>query len=295
MDSGLGEFFQQIPVGLIIMFCGSGILLVITMAYIINARVKKSRAAVPAMASAFAMMDADPIDLPDLDMLASPPSPAADPPPSEAAPPPAPEVEPLRPGATFSLQLSEGETVEVAQVLTILRDVGDGGLIIQIGERAYRNPPAFADADFRRRLQTTLRDLGGAVRVPEPKAAPVPPPPPVEPETDQPPMPNIPPPVPGDLPKFKMPDTPIKPKRGQRPNAEPIPEINVAGSIEAFLQHKLAQSAEYSGHSIHVRPALHGAVTIEVDGVFYDSVGDVADEGVRQYLAATIAEWQARQ
>ena len=92
-----------------------------------------------------------------------------------------------------------------------------------------------------------------------------------------------------------MPDTPVKPKRGQRPVAEPIPEINIAEAIESFLQHKLAQSPEYGERSIHVRPALHGGVTIEVDGAFYEAVGEVADEEVREYLTATIAEWQARQ
>ncbi len=291
MDSGLTEFFRQIPTGFVIMFCGSGILLVITLIYIVNVRLKKARGAVPAVVGASPLeWSTDSGDLPDLDMLASPL------PPPPAAAPHLPENAPPHTGGTFSLELSEGETVEVAQVLTILRDVGDGGLIIQIGDQAYRNPPAFANADFRRRFQATLRDLSGSARVLEPKAVPVQPPlPPVELEDSDAPMFRPPAPVPGDLPKFTMPDTPVKPKRGQRPSAEPIPEINVAGSIEAFLQHKLAQSVDYSGRSIHVRPALHGAVTIEVDGVFYDSVGDVADDEVRQYLAATIAEWQSRQ
>ena len=103
-------------------------------------------------------------------------------------------------------------------------------------------------------------------------------------------------PAPGDLPKFKMPDgPPVKPKRGQRPVHEPVPEINIAASIEAFLQHKLALTPQYAGRSIHVRPAMHGALTIEVDGKFYDSVGEVADAAVRQYLSTTIEEWQSRQ
>jgi hypothetical protein len=103
-------------------------------------------------------------------------------------------------------------------------------------------------------------------------------------------------PLPGDLPKFKMPDTPPQPpKRGRKPVAEPIPEINIAGAIEAFLQHKLAFTPEYSTRSIHVRPASHGGVHIEVDNKLYDSVGDVEDAAVREFLTATIAEWQSRQ
>jgi hypothetical protein len=281
MDSGLTEFLRQIPPGFFIMLCGSSILLVIMLTYIFRERAKKARAAVPALAGAPSMeLSDDPGDLPDLDMLASP------------APPPAAEPPPPPTSETFSLRLSEGETVEAAPVLTILRDVDSGGLIIQIGDKAYRNPPAFADADFRRRFQATLRDLSSSARTPEPKVVPVESP--VEPAGDLPTFPS-PPSIPGDLPKFKLPDAPIKPRRGQRPSAEPIPEINIAGSIEAFLQHKLSITPEYSGRSIHVRPAMHGAVKIEVDGVFYDSVGEVEDEEVRQYLAATIEEWQARQ
>ena len=103
-------------------------------------------------------------------------------------------------------------------------------------------------------------------------------------------------PAPGDLPKFKMPDgPPVKPKRGQRPVAEPIPEINIAASIEAFLQHKLSMTPQYATRSIHVRPASHGGVAIEVDGKFYESVGEVEDAAVRAFLSATIEEWQARQ
>lgn len=103
-------------------------------------------------------------------------------------------------------------------------------------------------------------------------------------------------PVPGDLPKFKMPEgPPVKPKRGQRPVAEPIPEINIAGAIEAFLQHKLMSMPEYQTRNIHVRPAPNGGVKIEVGDKFYDSVSDVEDADVRQLLTATIEEWQARQ
>ena len=210
--------------------------------------------------------------------------------------------------------------VEAVEVLTILRDVAEGGLIIRIGDKAYRNPPGLADAEFKRRFHSTLRDLNGAqAPVGVKPAAPVvamPPPatavpatavvePPVEaaapvsedafdePTFDLPPLTPPPPrvtgsfaPAPGDLPKFKMPDgPPVKPKRGQRPVAEPIPEINIAASIETFLQHKLSMTPQYATRSIHVRPAALGAVAIEVDGRFYDSVGEVDDTAVRAFLS----------
>ncbi len=318
MDSGPLGLFQQLPVGIILMFCGSCILLLIATAYILRTRSLKAQAAVPAMAGVSPSIlnyDSSSGDLPDLDSYGSTDS-------FQSAPP-------ARSSGASTIHLSEGEVVEAVEVLTILRDVAEGGLIIRIGDKAYRNPPGVADAEFKRRFHSTLRDLNGAQNPVEAKPAPViyAPPPPVvaapaqavpvneavpvdedapldEPDFDAPAFSAPPPPknfssfppAPGDLPKFKMPDgPPVKPKRGQRPVAEPIPEINIAASIEAFLQHKLSMTPQYAMRSIHVRPAAHGAVAIEVDGRFYDSVGEVEDTAVRTFLSSTIEEWQARQ
>jgi hypothetical protein len=324
MDSGPLGLFQQLPIGIILMFCGSSILLLIAIAYIVRTRSLKAQAAVPAMAGVSPSMsyDSGSADLPDLDSFGSTDS--------------FKSAAPARSTGAYTVHLAEGEMVEVVEVLTVLRDVAEGGLIIRIGDKAYRNPPGLADAEFKRRFHSTLRDLNGAQNPVEARpapaayvapAAPPPPPPPMpvaapvvtateevasvdedapleEPNFDDPP-PLMPPPprvtgsfapAPGDLPKFKMPDgPPVKPKRGQRPVAEPIPEINIAASIEAFLQHKLSMTPQYAMRSIHVRPAAHGAVAIEVDGRFFDSVGEVDDTAVRHFLSTTIEEWQARQ
>lgn len=303
MDSGFGDFFSQIPTIFILMFCGSGILLLIVTGSIVRTRSKQRDAAVPVAA---APSYADLTDLPDLDELATVPV--------------APPVK-ARPSGAHALVLAGGESVEAVEVMTVLRDVAEGGLIIQIGDKAYRNPPPAADGDFKRRVVATVRDLRavlqtGALEMPA-SSAPAPVAAVVEDAIDNAPAPAVDPPIPapvppppapaarrasvyepapGDLPKFRMPDgPPVKPKRGKRPIAEPIPEINIAGSIEAFLQHKLARTPEYDHRSIHVVPAVHGGVKIEVDGTFYDSVGEVADLTVRQFLTATIEEWQARQ
>jgi hypothetical protein len=310
MDSGgIGNFLGQLPPILYIVFCGSSLALAFALGFMVYNRRRKAQAAagglMPVMAATggTSSMDSTPGDLPDLDDLLNPASL-----PTESAPKPA------RSGM-FTVKLADGEEVEVAEVLTVLRDVAEGGLIIQIGGKAYRNPPALADADFKRRFNSTLRDLSqSAISAPPPKpAAPAAPPAPVVDElpaettipgsSNGTPTPPVKPPVvaanaplPGDLPKFKLPDTPpTPPKRGRKPVAEPIPEINIAGAIEAFLQHKLSLTPEYSGRSIHVRPASDGGVHIEVDDKLYDTVGDVEDETVREFLTATIAEWQSRQ
>lgn len=318
MDSGINDFFRQLPFGFVLMFCGSSILLLFALVYIVRARAQRVRAAVPPAQPPDADDAAPPLstldlaDLPDLDELAGAEL-------IQAAAPPQPPAVPPRPAGTYSLKLTDGSETDVVEVLTILRDVTDGGLIIRIGEQAYRNPPAVADAEFKRRFNTTLRDLSGARKpvagaaepapvsappaaaaaaVAAAAAAPIVDAPAAAPPSAPPEIPRTPAyePAPGDLPKFRMPDgPPVKPKRGQRPAQEPIPEIDVAGSIEAFLQHKLSMAPQYASRSIHVRGALHGGVAIEVDGKFYETVGEVDDAAVRQFLSATIEEWQARQ
>ncbi|MEP7290989.1 MAG: hypothetical protein ABI835_04355 [Chloroflexota bacterium] len=299
MDSGVSDFVRQIPQGFVLMFCGSGVLLAVVLVYIVRERNKRANRAVPAVTTEFDYPDYEETsaDLPDLDILAS----------GEMV---SQSFAQVRSAGAHTVALEGGENVEVVEVLTVLRDVGEGGLIIQIGEKAYRNPPAYADVDFKRRLHTTLRDLNSvqlSVGVPEPMPvdpvaaefeAPLQTPPPAPSMSASQEFARLNPyePAPGDLPKFRMPDgPPVRPKRGQRPIKEAIPEINIAASIEAFLQHKLVVTALYRGHSIHVVPAAHGAVRIEVDGMFYESVAEVKDVAVRQFIAATIEEWQARQ
>lgn len=320
MDSGLGDFFRQIPPILIIMFCGSGLLLVGAIALMVGARARKANAALAAAGPSpvtFASQQAG--ELPDLDALVAVEAPAR----------------PQRKG-TFTIPLTGGGEVEAVEVMTILRDVADGGLIIQIGDKSYRNPPALADAEFKRRFNMTVRDLYDSISrqslspAPAPAAAvsdvpralgeaadPIadatletPSVDPAQPAGDnagERPSVTMPPPsviaastalgpLPGDLPKFKLPDTIEPPRRGRRrPPAEPIPEINIAEAIEEFLQYKLRSESQFAGRSLHVRPAIGGGVKIEVDGQFYDSVDEVADAEVRAYLQAVIAEWQSRQ
>jgi hypothetical protein len=101
--------------------------------------------------------------------------------------------------------------------------------------------------------------------------------------------------LPGDLPSFKLDDNPMpKLKRGQRNDLPPVPEINIAGAIEAYLQHKISLTPDYAGRSIHIYPASGGGVSIEVDGKYFEAVSDVSDPVVREFLSDTISEWQDR-
>ncbi len=244
-------------------------------------------------------------DLPDLDALAHPgtPPPA---PPMPPAPPPVESFTPIqpeqvipaepRPTTAYRLTLQNGESTDAIEVLTVLRDITDGSLILQIGGTAHRFPPVHADADFKKRAAGILRALGvsGSGTAPSPAA----PPPVSRPAAPTPPAAPITSgtPMPGDLPRFRLEDLPpVQTQRGRKPPKIDIPTINVGAAIETFLQHKRATNGDFPGRAIHVRSAPGGGITIEVDGVFFESVGDVTDEQVRAYLQQTIEEWQSRQ
>ncbi len=76
------------------------------------------------------------------------------------------------------------------------------------------------------------------------------------------------------------------------PSAEPM---SIAEQIEEMLQYRLTLTSDFAGRSIHVRQGLHGAVLIEVDGTYFESVDDVTDAEAREFIRGIIEEWQDRQ
>lgn len=316
MSSDLSGFLQQPFISSMMSFmCFFGLILLVVMVFIVRARTQKASTSTSPMLH----INPDPNDLPDLDSLvgddeeapaqsltevmtaqATPPAPITAP-----TPPPAPST-PTSSTGLRTLHLKDGGQAQAVEVMTILRDVVGGNLIVQIGEDAYHD--LNQDETFRNSFLKIMRELSPNVKgsskpsAPAPTVAPTPPPAPATPPKAQ-AAPVMPPtvkgPLPGDLPKFESEPIPITPKggffnRGPKVEAKPIPEINIAGAIEAFLQHKLAYSPEYADREIHVYPAPDGGVAISVDGELYEAVGDVKDEDVRQFLTQTIQEWQSR-
>lgn len=317
MGSTFSDFLSQIPSVIFVPFCASALLLVIVLVLIARARVQRKPSLAPAA-------DAD---LPDLNMLVDTAT-LASPPLSE----PVPAAAPLRPAqpSVQPLRLSDGAAVQAVEVLRVLRDITSGGLVLQMGDRAYRT--LAQDDAFRADFLKIMRELSPLVRsAAPPSAGPTASdaPPAAAPDAAQPPAetaktetPSLgdllaaparpaksaftppPPPVsggelPGDLPRFSLSDTPAPPKGGlfrrqKREAPPPVPELDIAGAIEAYVQHRLQLTPELAGRSVHIHPSPDGGVVIEADGVFYDAVDAVEDDGVRQFLTLAIAEWQSR-
>lgn len=299
MGSDLTEFFAQPFVGgMLALLCFFALLLAVVIAalFYVRRRRAQQRAQPPVLDYSAAGFDEG--EMPDLDTLV------------HNLPAAAPAAPAARKGAML-VRVNDGKTAEVVEVMAVLRDVVDGRLIVQMGDRIYQN--INSDEDFKDRFTRLMRELAQVAKPVSPVAPPVPPPaeretaapPPSAPEPPPAPEPGpqpafTPPPaptgeMPGDLPKFSLDDQgPIKPARGQKREVKPVPEINIAAAIEAYLQHKLRYLPQYEGRSIHIYPSPDGGVSIEVDGRFYDTVGEVADAEIRAFLQTTIQEWQER-
>jgi hypothetical protein len=313
------------------MMCVVFLLLVGTIAALVYVRRRKTQqqqltASAPPSFVTAAHYSPDGDDMPDLNLLvhtpdlppAVPAPVAATPPPTTVSAPPAP-IRSARKG-TFTIMPKDGSSTEAVEVLTILRDVMDGKLLVQMGEATYHN--VNSNAEFKERFNKLMREVGQMVTKPatvtpsddesEAQNPSV--------ETEEAALPSVsdlmqsneptflapkkptPPPtyapsgtVPGDLPSFKLEDNPMqKLIRWQKADLPPVPVINIAGAIEAYLQHKLKITPEYANHSIHIYPAPGGGVSIEVDGKYFEAVSDVTDPAIREFLSDTITEWQER-
>ena len=335
MSSDFSEFIgQPFVTSILSMLCVVFLLLIATITAMVYVRRRKAQQKLATSVSAppgfvtASNYSSSGHDMPDLNLLVHTPAPPPTPAPVMVKPaaattqpavvsPPAP-IRSARKG-TFTITPKDGSSTEAVEVLTILRDVVDGKLLVQMGETTYNN--VNSNAEFKERFNKLMREVGQMVTKPATSAPTTTEPEPQSPSDEaessampslgdlmQPNEPSFLAPkrpvapsyspsgtVPGDLPSFKLDDNPVpKPKRGQKMDLPPVPEINIAGAIEAYLQHKLSQTPEYANHSIHIYPAPGGGVSIEVDGKYFEAVSDVSDPAVREFLSDTISEWQER-
>ena len=212
------------------------------------------------------------------------------------------------------MKLNTGDIIQSEEIVSVLRDPRDGHLVVYIDEVGYRS--LVDSPDVKSRFVNIMKELSNVVTQPddsdlsetetinieesiesEPAQTPQPdpiiktaPPPPINKEGA----------MPGDLPSFKLDDAEAKPvKKGRfgrvQMDYQPVPELDIASAIEAYLQHKLQHSPDYQGRNIHVHSSPTGGVLIQVDNQHYEAVSDVEDPEIRAFLSATIQEWQDRQ
>lgn len=216
------------------------------------------------------------------------PAPAPDP-----APTPAPAVAAFAPPVERSVSAPAAPDAppDSVEVLRLWRDLSDGGLIVGVGGRLYRSAAEIDNADVSRRLAGIARELATLAGGTSP-ASPIPS------------APVVAPPLAGSGVAWGAPTAPVVPgvirtepikptaKRRGQPE-EPAPG-GIAAAVEEFLQFKLMSNPQFATRSIHIRPSVDGGVLIEVDGHYYEGIGDVIDPDVREFLASMMKEWEAR-
>lgn len=335
-----GEFFRQMPPGLIANLCTIGTMILALMVYFGFVKPRRAQRRLAEREAAVQERELQSVygyppeqdggDLPDMDSLIAGDHPDSTPQQTVHAPEPVPSMPvtapepqkvaiPTRRKGEYAVRLNNGQNARAVEVISVLRDSVDDRLIVQIGETGYRTLVDLPDVKARfseimKELATTISEADAGY--PEEVQAEAETFELIEGEESEPldfpdldilsetppvhaaaPRPASTVPLPGDLPKIQQ-QTQVKSGGFLRPakvEVEAMPEINIASAIQAYLQHKLWQERAFPGRMIHVHSAPSGGVMIQVDNDYFESVGEVSDVEVREYIAAAIQEWQERQ
>lgn len=201
-------------------------------------------------------------------------------------PAPPPEARPAPPGV---VPRPAGD--DAVEVFRVLRDLADGSLVVEIDGARYTRLAEIADAQVGRRFVTNARALAHfalLLKGPPPPAPQVgtPAPPPA-------PSPERPAPAPPPPPPVKALPLTRKSKEAEAEEGA-AGLISLADEIDELLQYRLSTHPEWALRSIHVRPSFGGGVRIVVDDTSYENVDEVPDAEVREFIQATIREWNAR-
>lgn len=313
-SSGATDFLGQVG-GLLILTCVAGAIWVALMALVfMRASERRRRAAqglepLPSLPAAFyqrltgsrgsrpapTQQPAAAMPLPDVGMLTGElpgerarPVRAANPtPPQPAQPAPAP-----LPGDDSADEMpftapqdeqppTDAPPGDVIELLRVYRDLADGGLIVAIGDRAFRSLDELRSAELARRFEIVMRDLD-ALAHPQPAA-------PLRASQDRDEADDE---ItsPRDRSMLRQMTRVAMGQPAEPPQEQPA--LSIADQIEELLQEHLRETPGFAGRKIHVRPALSGGVQIEVDGKFYEGVGDIEDEEVRAALVAVVRRWE---
>ncbi|QPC81860.1 hypothetical protein G4Y79_19540 [Phototrophicus methaneseepsis] len=268
---------------------------------------KKTRSTLELLAQAQSEEDYEEesdIDMPDIAALLGNLDPDPEPP-AKATPAPRGRI-----------PMHSGGSVQAHPIVTVMRDEDSGRLLVEIDGQGYYTLTDTPEA--KKLFKAIMKELSNVIMTPleeqpAPKAAvaedalleelrtstasaPKPPtsefvpPPPVDTGGA----------MPGDLPSYKMDDVEVKIEsrgafRKAKVSIETPPELDIAGAINAYLQHKLRYTPEMDGNTIGILPSMSGGVRIMVNGKGYEAVDEIDELDVRSFVQQSIAEWQERQ
>ena len=208
--------------------------------------------------------------------------------------PEAPPAEALPPAASLDpapAPQAEAPPAEAVEVLRVLRDASAGALLVEIDGQRYADVNDIKDQRHGLGLVDVVMDLQrflgldivaglAAAEQNAPAAAPGSALPPIE-------KPSLNP----IKQMMILRDRELRKAREKRDAPQPG---SIVEEIEAILVKRLIDSP-FEGRSIHMRPGLHSGAHIDVDGRGYESIEDVEDLEVKEFLKTVIADWEAGQ
>lgn len=186
----------------------------------------------------------------------------------------------LRPASSNEAALSELKSSSDRSIRLI--PIPSGEWMVEVGGRRYRKLSEVQDAGAARHIRDMLSSLeqfaaGPALVTP----------------SAQPAAPASPPQVEEQF--LRSLQTPPKPAAQAAPRPRPADTgPGIAGQIEQVLQQRLERTPNPPAREIHVSTAADGSLRVEVNGKFYPGLDAVPDPAVREFLQATIKEWEAQ-
>lgn len=180
---------------------------------------------------------------------------------------------------------------DAVEVIRVWRDVSDGALIFQMGDRIFQTLPEMYDNGFSKRFIRIVEDMARVAHAGAVAAG-------INPPDFQRSSAII--SQQGDWARKQQPTIPPASPIENLPSATPTPTQfsagdSIADQIEELLQMRLSQVPAYQKRSIHVRANIDGTLRIEVDGRNYPHLDEVVDVNVRDFIQNVIREWEARQ
>lgn len=208
--------------------------------------------------------------------------------------------------AATAAQTAYDSPPDAIELLRVWRDISDGTLVLEINGQRFSSLDEVRGADLERRFINVLKELVALTKTspqtttppaaPPPRAQPTAPPPQPKPTASRPAptmddeMPSM---APGNM--LRQMTGIAMGRKPEAPDEPAPPPLSIPEQIDAILQQRLRTLPQFQGRGIEVQPSLGGLVIIKADGKFYEGVGEVEDDEIRELLQDVVREWEESQ
>lgn len=180
--------------------------------------------------------------------------------------------------------------LDAVEVMRVWRDINDGALIIQMGDQLFRAIPEIRDRGIARRFIAVVQNLAQLATLGASAAGL--------------PTPNF--EVTSGVvsrPGAWAQSSPTQNPSQSKPSVEPLPNdtppapadagsLGIVAQIDRLLQLRLSQTPVFRGRTIQMGTKLDGSLKIQVDDEFFESIDEIKDREVRDFIQQVVREWE---